>query len=439
MVINSERLNGRRAALCWCHMTQLDSRDPARTFKKFREGTHRLIEPARTLENLAPSLLDFGITRVADVTGMDCIGIPTVMVVRPNSRSVSVSQGKGGDLASAKVSGIMESIEQYHAEAIIKPLQLASLEELRKLGPVIDVEGLAGFLRHYEPSQRILWIAGRDLVTDLEVWVPFEAVHLDLRLPLPTGSGYFMSGSNGLASGNHLLEATNHGLCELIERDALSLFLQESAGFQRSRRLALETVDDPLCLALLAKYERAHIDVAVWDITSDLGIPSFLCWILEATDDSFRPVGLAQGSGCHPTRAVALSRALSEAAQSRLTRIVGSRDDIQPGELRELRGSEASDVYRAQMARPSGECRSFQSVPTYGFDTFEEDVSLLLTRLLAADVKQVVVVDLSRSEYPLHVVRVLAPGLEGAAYLPGYRPGRRAAARRARDELVASP
>jgi ribosomal protein S12 methylthiotransferase accessory factor len=164
-------------------------------------------------------LPNIGITRIADVTGMDCIGIPTVMVVRPNSRSVSVSQGKGVDLITAKVSGLMESIEQFHAEHVQLPLRLASQKEISAAGQAAKVERFPRFERPYDSTQRILWIAGRDLATDVEVWVPFEAVHLDLRLPLPTGSGYFMSGSNGLASGNHRLEAVTHGLCELIERD----------------------------------------------------------------------------------------------------------------------------------------------------------------------------------------------------------------------------
>lgn len=401
-----------------------------RTLKAHRAGTTRVTSPEQTLARLRPLLSDFGITRVADVTGMDCIGIPTVMVVRPNARSVSVSQGKGVDLVTAKVSGIMESVELFHAERVLRPLYLANLREIRGIGRVADVERFPAFKRPYEATQRILWIAGRDLPTDSEIWVPFEAVHLDLRLPLPSGSGFFMSGSNGLASGNHPLEAVSHGLCELIERDALALFFQADEQSQEQRRLDLDTVDDPLSVELLSKYERAAISVAVWEITSDLGIPCFLCWIIETADDVFRPLGLAQGSGCHPSRGIALSRALSEAAQSRITRIVGSRDDLQTREMNELRAPETVALHRAQVARPPGKCRSFEAVPNYTFDTFEEDICLILSRLDTIGVHQVISVDLSRSEYPLHVVRMLAPGLEGAAYLPGYRPGRRAVERR---------
>lgn len=392
------------------------------------------MDPAQTLETVAPHLRDFGITRVADVTGMDCVGIPTVMVVRPNSRSVSVSQGKGVNLVTAKVSGIMESVEQFHAEHVLLSLRMANLREISGVGRVVRVDELPTFARRFNPADRILWVRGNDLVTNEEVWLPLEAVHLDLRLPLPSGSGYFLSGSNGLASGNHRLEAISHGLCELIERDALSLFLQSDVHYQTARRLDLETVDDPVALELLEKYARAKIDVALWDITSDLGVPCFLCWIVEATDDAFRPVGMAQGAGCHPTRTVALSRALTEAAQSRVTRIVGSRDDLHPSLVEELRSPEAVEIYRAQMARRTGDGRDFRSIASYDFGTFEEDIALLIERATANGVRELVGVNLSSPDYPVHVERVIAPGLEGPAYLPGYRPGARALQHRSRLE-----
>jgi YcaO-like protein with predicted kinase domain len=72
-----------------------------------------------------------GITRIANVTGLDSVGIPVVMVCRPNSRSVAVSQGKGIDLGSAHASGLMEAAELYHAETITLPMRLATYEELR--------------------------------------------------------------------------------------------------------------------------------------------------------------------------------------------------------------------------------------------------------------------------------------------------------------------
>ncbi|MEZ4302620.1 MAG: YcaO-like family protein, partial [Polyangiaceae bacterium] len=107
--------------------------------KGFSSGTHRAVPPEETLarfERLMPAL---GITRIADVTGLDHLGIPVVMVTRPNARSLSVAQGKGLSLAAAKASGLMEAIESYHAEHIHLPLRLATYRELCGAHRMIDV------------------------------------------------------------------------------------------------------------------------------------------------------------------------------------------------------------------------------------------------------------------------------------------------------------
>ena len=100
--------------------------------KAFRAGTHRLVAPAETLGRVRTHMPGMCITRIANVTGLDSIGIPVVVVCRPNSRSLSVSQGKGLDLEAAKASALMESIEGYHAEHIDLPLRVGSYGELRR-------------------------------------------------------------------------------------------------------------------------------------------------------------------------------------------------------------------------------------------------------------------------------------------------------------------
>jgi ribosomal protein S12 methylthiotransferase accessory factor len=81
------------------------------TRKAFKAGTHRHVGPEQTLARVRPFLGRMGITRVANVTGLARIGIPVVQAVRPNSRSLSVSQGKGLTLAAAKASALMEAGE----------------------------------------------------------------------------------------------------------------------------------------------------------------------------------------------------------------------------------------------------------------------------------------------------------------------------------------
>jgi len=196
-------------------------------FKAFRNGTHRTVSPADTLARVRPLMGTMGITRVANVTGLDRIGIPVVMVCRPNSRSVAVSQGKGLDLDAAKASGLMESVETWHAERITLRLKLGSFSDLRSTHRLVDVGALPlvdG--SRYRADLPMLWIESRDLCTNEPTWLPYELVHSNYTLPFPPGHGCFPASTNGLASGNHLLEAACHAICEVIERDSTSIWHQ---------------------------------------------------------------------------------------------------------------------------------------------------------------------------------------------------------------------
>jgi ribosomal protein S12 methylthiotransferase accessory factor len=406
---------------------------PETQVKKWTSGTHRTRDPAETLAAIQPLYARVGITRVADVTGLDHVGIPTVMAVRPNARSLSVSQGKGLTLDAAKASGAMEAIEQWHAERLECPLRLASAAELAESVELADVDRLPRALGRRDPHARLLWTEARDLWTDDPVWVPHEMVSLDLRFPLPEGGGHFLGGSNGLASGNDLAEAIAHGLWEVIERDSLTLFYGLPLHEQLARRLDLASVTDGACRDVLERYERAAIDVAVWNTTTDLQIASFLCAILDRRLDPFRPVGLARGSGCHPDRNVALARALTEAAQSRLTRIVGSRDDMQRSDFDRLRSEAEYLRHRGQIGVVDGPDTDFATVPTRVAPTFSEDLAWARANLLARGIARVAVVDLSMAKVPVRVVKVIVPGLEALADVPGYTPGERARAAGARS------
>ena len=396
--------------------------------KGFRAGTHRAIDPRETIERARPHLSAMGITRVANITGLDRIGIPVVIVCRPNSRSLAVSQGKGRDLDAAKASGLGESIEAYHAERISLPLRLATYTELRDSVAVLDPMQLPRTRRSlYHPDLPILWIQGRDLLQRESVWIPYELVHFHYTLPEPTAKGCFAATTNGLASGNTLAEAISHAICEVVERDALTLWPFRGQAERRARRIDLDTVDDPACLEILARYEAAGIDVKVRDFTSDVGLPVFHCAIAERSPDPWRPAPSHGGTGCHPAREVALMRALTEAAQNRLTVIAGSRDDVDRVEFeRYLHPNTAARVPALNRDHDTSG-RDYTAVSSYPADTLEGDVELELRRLRDVGVKRVAMVDLTRSEFGWPVVRVVVPGLEGIGALPGYLHGPRAA------------
>src|SRR5215210_7501401 len=94
--------------------------------KGYMEGTHRLIAPEATLENILPHLAANHITRCADVTGLDRLGIPVYCAIRPRGKTVQVTNGKGLRHPDAKVSALMEAIELFHAENPACELRTAS-------------------------------------------------------------------------------------------------------------------------------------------------------------------------------------------------------------------------------------------------------------------------------------------------------------------------
>jgi YcaO-like protein with predicted kinase domain len=400
--------------------------------KVLRQGTHR----SQTLEQSLARVLRlapiFGITRVANVTGLDSVGIPVVMVSRPNSRSVTVSQGKGVDLASARVSGLMESAELYHAETITAPLRLATYEELRYRHAVVDVNELPRTsVSRFHRNLRLLWCEGRDLFTEETVLVPYEVVHTCFTTPLPDGHGCFMASSNGLASGNDAMEAISHGICEVVERDAATLSRFRPEPDADRNRLDLASVDDALCREIIRKFESAGLAVAVWDITSDIEIATFACSIVPREEGAMWHPSADTGHGCHPDRRVALLRALTEAAQTRLTLIAGLRDDFGREIYEQLLDPEVAKTIRQQTVA-STPTRRFEDVPHWDGETMEDDVEWELTCLKKVGVSRVIAVDLTKTEFGLPVFRVIVPGLEGVLER-GYVPGRRARLAAARN------
>lgn len=378
-----------------------------RARKRFVDGTHRACAPRATLARARRLMPRLGITRLANLTGLDCVGIPVFAAIRPNGRSLSTSQGKGLDADAAATSALMESIETWHAEHIVLPRVRGSARGLRARLPLVDVRRLPRERhRRLDPDERLDWIEAWDLVAARSRYVPLDAVTLDCVFPRGREPA-FAVGSNGLASGNHLLEAIVHGLCEVIERDA-------EARWRRARgrrRVDLTTVRDPHCRALLDRLAAARVRTTVWDLTSDVGVPVYGCAIMEnPREPAWRALGLYQGFGCHLSPAVALARALSEAVQTRVSYISGSRDDFFPHDYARATDEELLTVIWDELEEPPAEVVDHAAVPSAATPTFEGDLQLLLARLAAANARQVLVVDLSRAELGIPVVKVLVPG-----------------------------
>lgn len=400
------------------------------THKSHRWGTHRSRSPDETWRLIEPLLPRFGVTRVADVTGLDRIGIPVWMAVRPNSLSLSVTQGKGLAPVLAKVSAAMEALEIAHGEQTPAGVRLDTWARLSESAEVVDLAGLPPLKRSlFGPQRALLWIESRDLLGGGAPWLPYELIHTDATLPWMLGSGCFLASTNGLASGNTLAEAVLHALCEVVERDAIALWDHAGPARQAATRIDLGSATDPDVREVLARYEAAGIAVMAWDMTSDIGLPVVRAIIFDAeADPELKPLAAAFGAGCHPDPGVALLRALTEAAQSRLTGIAGSRDDLSRARYRSTQHPAAFAFHRKRAQEPG--VVALSRLPAWAGETVDADIAHVLDRLAAVGVKQVLAVDLSLPDLPIAVARVIVPGLEGPTESGGYLPGPRVAALR---------
>ena len=400
--------------------------------KVFRHGTHRSAAPADTIARVQAMASRMGISRVGNITGLDHVGIPVAIAVRPKSRSISVFQGKGLDLAQAYASALMEAAEFYHGEDLDGRFLRASYDQLARAAIVVDPAALSSNGRPFDRDRPIEWIEGYDLLRHEPCWVPAEVVHTDMTRAQTHDSGCFLRGSNGLASGNNLAEALSSAICEVVERDAVALWYALDLRDRAACHLDPGSVDDASALSLLARYEQTGIDVRLWNVTSDIGIAAFVCHIREETDDPNLGMRRFHGAGCHPDRDIALTRALTEAAQTRLAYINGARDDLP---IEHYRAPDNAAVAEAlldalQAARTPSDVRD---VPTFRADDVAQDVRWELGRLRSIGIARVVAVGLTRPELDIPVVRVVIPGLEGDARNPEYLPGQRARSVRPQD------
>jgi YcaO-like protein with predicted kinase domain len=392
--------------------------------KGHRFGTHRTCSPADTLTAVKPRMPDLGITRLADVTGLDCIGLPVFMAVRPNSRGVSVAQGKGVTREAAAASALMEAVEGWHSERVEVPLVYDSYASLCRRAQTIDVMRLP--VRRgaaVRPDYPLLWAEAAELMTGESLWVPFEYVSTNFVEPNRAGAT-FIASTNGLASGNHRLEAIVHGLCELIERDSYAVWLARGGSGQAGTRLDVNTVHDGAVQELLSRISDAGVLVAVWDLTADTGVPSYYCQLVDHPNTPrWAAIGVCAGLGCHLDAVVALLRAVTEAVQSRLTQISGSRDDMFDYET----AANLDDVRAAAELAKRPADRAFSGVDLSG-ETFGDDVASLVAALAQIGIGNVAVVDLTRPEVGIPVVKVVVAGLETDPEDHSYVPGQRALA-----------
>lgn len=396
-----------------------------KTRKAYFNGTHRSLEPEDTLAAYLPKLVLMGITRIANITGLDRIGLPVCVAIRPNARALATSQGKGETLVLAKVSAMMEAIETWHSERVRGSLIYESYTSLKEESTVVDISGLSlrGDATFY-PDRAHTWIESIDIVKDEKVWIPFETISTNFSQQ-PNYQDTFLASSNGLASGNNIIEATVHGICEVIERDAVTLWEFIPRNEKKKYQIDLDTIIDDKMKKLIHQIRDKGVIIGVWEITSDIGIPTFTCTLVENPDSEFwRPIPMFSGHGCHLNPEIALSRAIHEAIQSRLAAISGSRDDLFPTDYISV-GNKDDHRHAVDEIIKHKPTRKFDVSKVINNEFFEDDITYLIDALSKVGADRILVKDLSKVEINIPVVKVVIPKLE-PFHTPFYRPGQRA-------------
>lgn len=377
---------------------------------KLRDGTHRSATLAQTWSRFAPCMKRAGITRIADLTGLDTLGIPVATAIRPMGRSLSTQQGKGLTWDAARVSALMEALETWTAE---QPQQgvVASANAMARDRNIVDIDQLPRPAGTLDRNQKYLWVRGYDLVGDAEIWVPGQAVSLDTTQVGADGSGMiFDVSSNGLASGNVLVEAILHGLYEVIERDAEAAWRRTTGD----RRIILDTISDRTLVQMIDRITGTGARVFVFDLESDVGVTCIGCSIVEdPREPMWRPLGVYQGFGAHLVPEIAIARAITEAAQTRLTYIAGGRDDFFPHDYERTTDPELVRAIWDQLARPCEEPVAFDDLPKYAPRSLGEALEMVAELAVTAGCEQIIAVELTHRTLKVPVAKVLVPGRAG--------------------------
>jgi ribosomal protein S12 methylthiotransferase accessory factor len=370
----------------------------------YSDGTHRAATPEATLRLVIPLLSHVGITRVADITGLDRLGIPTWCAIRPSARTIQVANGKGLNPICAKVSAIMEGIEHWHAEFPAAPFRKASAAELRTerqaFLPASELPRWRDDV-HVTDGRLIDWVRAEQLPDGEPIWLPACAVFLGEPQLLPWDT-------NGLASGNHLVEATLHALYEVIERHAMARLTRGGLSLLRvaSRIVNLATVPQGPLAVLRDRLLPAGVSLTLIRVESVIPVCTFWAVLVDPASP-FACSCVNSGHGSHLSPEVAAIRAVTEAAQARLTFIHGSREDLR-GESYDF--DPAHRRLRAFFENRRGDL-AWNITDDHSSVNLFEDLGTVVKALRAAGYNRIFRVDMTNPRLAVPVVKVLVPGL----------------------------
>ncbi|MDE0343928.1 MAG: YcaO-like family protein, partial [Deltaproteobacteria bacterium] len=221
---------------------------------------------------------------------------------------------------------------------------------------------------------------------------------------------FFQTSSNGLASGNTAAEARLHAIYELIERDAMCA-LSERGRINLGARAHVidpDSVTFPLARLIIDRCHAQDIRVVLVALPAAAAVSAI--WAIFRSQRSVSTRSLVNmGWGAHVDPEVAVVRALTEAAQTRLAKIHGARDDIR---LR-IGTDKNSRPYRVlECLTPNTGWQWVEARPRLDLPSAPEAaVARLVDELIRTGKGPIYDFDMGNPEKHLSCVRIVAPRL----------------------------
>ncbi|GAA5819738.1 MAG: methanogenesis marker 1 protein [Methanobrevibacter sp. CfCl-M3] len=377
-----------------------------KAYVKYFDSSFRIVNPKETIKNYEKKMKIAGITRISDITHLDSVEIPVFSAIRPTAKSggVSIYSGKGTTKIQAKASAMMEGFERYSAEKQDVDSERIIKGRYDEVENSIDLNSLNLPKVDYNNGE-IEWIESVEINTGEKYLVPVNSVFH----PYSSSSSLklFRSNTNGLASGNIFEEAVLHGIFEVVERDAWSIFELTKIN---NREIELNGFKNPLINEMLEKFENSNIEIKLMDLTADVDIPT----IAASSDDKFLkdPALLTFGVGTHLNPEIAILRALTEVAQSRVTQIHGTREDTTRADFMRKAGYQRMKKINKHYFQHDDEKINIKDIKDKSSKSLKENIEISTRELKKASLDKVLCTNLTREEIGVSVVRVIIPEAE---------------------------
>lgn len=332
------------------------------------------------------------------------------------------SFGKGSTAEQGEASALMESIERY--SGIFQGDEIRTARRFTDFDPGdaihpndVQLFSEAQFQSRLieSPDDSHPVPEPLDPSTKTE-WSPVWSLRDKRFKHLPTGLLYFFYGgfhtdSNGCAAGNTREEAIVQGFLELVERDAYAIWWYNR--LQRAE-LDLSQFDDSYVRDLQTQFADAGRRLWVLDVTSDLGIPTYVSvmhWMQNGHEN------IEFGSGAHFDRRIALLRSLTELTQFMSIGMMGGGS----GEKPSLDGVNPLRLEDHPFLIPSDNPIVPPALGLEVHDNTRDQVNACVEIATRAGY-DFLVLDQTRPDVQVPVVRVLVPGLRH--FYRRFAPGR---------------